>query len=212
MRLTLLIKKIRLSKKRYLGSEELNSFCSGLNLNYISSAKYLTKNRYLITILKGFFYVPSLEERENNNIIPSYFELVKKAMEYKRVNNWYFGLESAIKLNNLTHEYFTIESLINDKIFRPNPIIINGRKIKFIKLKRELFDFGIIKKDINYSDLEKTILDFIYLAKYAGLNDNEIKYKVIEYVDEANKSKLRKYSNYYPKTVKKVVLRLLNDN
>lgn len=66
-----------------------------------------------------------------------------------------------------THESFTINYIINDKIYRNKPILIDGRRCKFIKLKPTLLTFGIVEnRSYRYSDLEKTILDFIYKFRY----------------------------------------------
>lgn len=46
----------------------------------------------------------------------NHLELVRKGMELKKVKNWYFGPHTALKMNNMTHEHFTIEDLVSDSI------------------------------------------------------------------------------------------------
>ena len=48
----------------------------------------------------------------------NYFEIIKNGLIIKGVKKWYFGLETALKLNNMTNEYFTIDYVVNDSIFR----------------------------------------------------------------------------------------------
>ncbi|MBW2976649.1 hypothetical protein KY347_04345 [Candidatus Woesearchaeota archaeon] len=127
---------------------------------------------------------------------------VKEALRIKGVKNWYFGLESAVKLNNLTHEYFAVETAINDSIFRPRAIGILGTKVKFIKISKELFKFGLKGEEFKYSDAEKTVLDMIYLGKYNNYSEEEIKNNVLDLIGHCKKSKLRKYAEHYPKTVR----------
>ena len=124
----------------------------------------------------------------------NFFEILKEALKIKGVKNWYFGLKSGLKFNNLTHEYFTIDYIINDKIFRAKPITIMGRRVKFYKLSKKMFSFGIIKKNINYSDSEKTLLDLLYLKHYSKEEFEEI-------AKELSETKLIKYAKNYNKRV-----------
>ena len=151
----------------------------------------------------------SIEEKKLNKIDISFEEAISEALRIKGVERWYFGLESAIKLNNLTHEFFAVETVISDKLSRPHPFNILGRKVRFVKMNKKLLGFGVIKNKFNYSDAEKTILDFIYLGKYNNNTDEGIRNKVGDYIDSCNKSKLRKYSESYPKTVGKLVEALI---
>jgi predicted transcriptional regulator of viral defense system len=203
MKTTIIIEKLNLLNKKYITRDELKVYCKNLNKDYYNTIIYLTRNKYLIRILRGIFYVPSLEERKYNKINISLYEIITEALKIKGINNWYFGLDSAIKLNNITHETTATEYVVNDKIFRPRPILILGKKIKFIKLKKELLTFGITKEKT--SDLEKTILDIIYLAKYNKEKDKEILNKIIDLLEICNKPKIKKYSKYYPKTITKII-------
>lgn len=200
----LLIKKLYMDKADFIVAGKLKGYCKEIKIDYYSAISYLLTNKYLIRVLRGIFYVPSIEERKLKKINISYMEAVAKSLELKGVKNWYFGLETSIKLNNLTHEYFIIDYIINDKLFRPKPIEIMGHKIKFIKLKKSLFGFGVIKKNkINFSENEKTLLDFIYLYKYKGLGKKDIKNRISELMKNCSGKKVIKYSKKYNKQVAK---------
>ena len=83
---------------------------------------------------------------------------------------------------------------------------ILGHSVKFVKLHKKLFYFGIKKTgNIPYSDLEKTLLDLIHLKKYAGKTNATIRDEVIEWADEANKPRMKKYAKYYGKSVRKAL-------
>lgn len=209
MTLKILVKKLELLRKKFITRDELKSYCKDLKLDYYTSIMYLTSNNYLVRILRGIFYVKSIEERKLNKIDISFAEAIAEALRIKGVKEWYFGLESAIKLNNLTHEYFAVETVISSKISRPNPFEIMGRKVRFVKLSKKLIDIGIIKNKFNYSDAEKTALDIIYLGKYNRDSDESIKNKVVDYIGYCKKSRLRKYAEHYPKTVRKFVEELI---
>lgn len=205
MSLKLITKKLGIEKKRFITRNEIRSFCKELNMDYYTAIRYLLTNNYLIRILRGIFYVSSIEERKMKKISINHLEAIKEALRIKGVKNWYFGLETALKLNNVTHEYYPVTYVLNDSIFRTNLIKILNHKVKFIKLNRTLFGFGIIKNDLNYSDTEKTILDMIYLRKYNSMPDEEIKNEIIDIIKYCSKSILKEYSKHYPKTVQKVI-------
>lgn len=135
-----------------------------------------------------------------------HLDLVAQGLKLKGVMNWYFGLHTALKLNNMTHEHFVVEEVINDKIFRPRPMTIADHKFKFIKTPKSLLKFGIIKKNkIRYSDPERTILDFIYIWKQHGLPSNKILFDVSDWTKNTSKNIFNEYSKHYPKSVRSIV-------
>lgn len=201
MTLKLIVKKLELSNKKFITRDTIRKYCKELHLDYYTVIRYLTSNEYLIRILRGIFYVKSIEERRLKKIEISYTDAIKEALRIKGIKNWYFGLESAVKLNNLTHEYFAVDTVITDKLFRSKPIDILGTKVKFVKVSKELFKFGIIEDDFKHSDIEKTLLDMVYLAKYNNYSEEEIRNRVLHLVNNCEKSKLKKYAEFYPKTV-----------
>ena len=201
MTLKLIVEKLAIDNKKFIVADEIKDYCRKLSLNYLPTIKYLLRNKYLARIFKGIFYVYSIEERKLGKSEMNFFEILKEALKIKGVKKWYFGLETGLKFNNLTHEYFTIDHVINDKIFRAKPIIIMGRKVKFYKLSLKMFLFGIINKKVNYSDSEKTLLDLLYLKHYSKEEFEEI-------AEELSKTKLLKYANNYNKRVIDVVREL----
>lgn len=203
----LIVEKLWRNEKKFITREELRSYSKMLKLSYESVIGYLLNNKYIIRILRGIFYVRSIEEKKKDTINISFYDAIAEALKIKKITNWYFGLESAIKLNNLTHEYFTIDYIISDKLKRPKPIKILGHKVKFLSIKKELLNFGIKKDKIPYSDAEKTILDIIYFSLYNNLSEPEIKNKIEDYISKCNRKKLKEYSKYYPKTVLRLIER-----
>ena len=202
----LLVKKLNLVKEKIITSSDLKSYCVILKMEYLDAIKYLIRHKYLHRIMRGIFYNPSIRERKMGGFDITYREAIAKALEIKGVKNWYLGLETAIKLNNLTHEFFIIDYIINDKIGRSNSLEVFGNKVKFVKVKSELCRFGIKKlKYVRFSDVEKTILDFVYLLKYRGFSDFLIKNKIIDYLEFSSKEKLLSYSKKYNKKVEEFV-------
>lgn len=203
MTLKLLVKKLFLNESKFIVAGELKNYCEKLSLDYYSAIGYLLSNNYLVRLLRGIFYVKSIEERKLNKVDINYMEAIAEALKIKNINNWYFGLETAMKLNKLTHEYFAVDYIISDTLFRPKPIIILGHKIRFIKLKKSLFGFGIKKHNkIFFSENEKTLLDLIYLSKYRGYGDIDIKSRISDLKKYCSKSRVIRYSGKYNKTIK----------
>ena len=190
MTLKLIVEKLARDNKKFILADEIKDYCRKLSFDYLPTIKYLLRNKYLARIFRGIFYVYSTEERKWGKSEMNSFEILKEALKVKRVKNWYFGLETGLKLNNLTHEYFTIDYVINDKIFRAKPITMMGRKVKFYKLSPKMFSFGIIKRKINYSDSERTLLDLLYLKHYSKEEFEEI-------AEGLSKTKLLKYAKNY---------------
>jgi len=197
----LLLKKLAIDKKEFITSDELKRYCKIMGLNYDITIRHLVSRGYLIRIFKGIFYIKTPEEVKLNRSKYSHLELVARGLELKGVNNWYFGLYTALKFNNLTHESFTVDYVLNDQLFRSTPINIAGYKFKFIKLTPKLMEFGIIEKNLKYSDPEKTILDFIYTWRYNGVPREKIALDVSEWARNLSTEKIKKYSANYPKTV-----------
>ncbi|MFH1547590.1 MAG: hypothetical protein ABIC57_03830, partial [bacterium] len=133
-----------------------------------------------------------------------HLELVAKGLELKGVKKWYFGLYTALKLNNMTHEHFTVDYVVNYNLLRPKPINKEGYKFKFVKLAPRLLKFGATGNGLRYSDSEKTILDFIYTWRYNGVPKERIILDISEWSKSLSKEKTRKYAANYPKTVREI--------
>ena len=199
-----------MDKKEFVTAEELKTYCKSTSMDYATVVSYFVKRKYFVRVLRGIFYVKSLEEAKLGRSRYNHLELVAKGMELKKVRTWYFGLHTALKLNNMTHETFAVEDVVSDKIFRANPFPIAGYKFKFSKLSPSLLAFGIRKAEngIRYSDPEKTILDFIYVWKYNGIPEEKIAADVVGWAKGASKEKLRAYAKKYPKTAAEIAARV----
>jgi len=210
MTMSLLRRKLWMDRKEFVTAEELKRYCKTMKLNYEMVVRYFGMRAYLVRIFRGVFYVKSLEELKLGRNKYNHLELVAKGLELKHVKNWYFGLHTALKLNNMTHETFAVEDVVNDKLFRANPIAIAGYKFKFSRLSPSLLGFGIRKagNGVRYSDPEKTLLDFIYLWRYNGIPEEKIVADVSGWTKGASKEKLMAYAKKYPKTVAEIAARL----
>ena len=206
MRTSLVWEKFLLEKKKIVTSEEIRELSVGLSKDRDRVIDYLQHNGYIVRILRGIFYVKSLEERERDKYDISIYEMIALAMKKKGVENWYFGLESALKLNNMTHEYFTLDFVLTDSYRTTKIIEILDRRFQFLKRSHSYFTFGIIKKNgFRYSDKEKTMLDIAY-GKYRENRESTLPIRIIhEYKRYLDEKKLKKYLKHYPKRFQEAI-------
>jgi len=187
---------------KVITSGELREICKRFGENFEYIVNYYISRGYLVRILRGVYYVKTLEEYKFGKT-PEPLTLIAKAMN-KLGLKWYFGLHTALRLNGATYEYYSRIFLITPVITRPRPVTVLGERVQFVKLKESLMGFGVVERgEIQYSDLEKTLLDFLYLKRYnKRLNADTV---VREYITRAEKEKLIEYSKAYPKSVQREV-------
>ncbi|MFH1365023.1 MAG: type IV toxin-antitoxin system AbiEi family antitoxin domain-containing protein [archaeon] len=193
---------LREAKGKILTRKDFDSLATKYKFDRETLRRVMLNKGYLITIFRGVYYLKDYEEKKLNSLKYSPYELLALGLEKKNVK-WYFGLNTALKFLGLTHEVFPVNIVINDKFNRTRPMKIAGSSFFFIKLKPSLF-FDMKKENtennisIYYSNIEKTLLDMIYLKKSLELNE----YKF-------NKSLFLKESSKYNQIVKKRIKELL---
>ena len=204
-----LLRKLYIDKKEFVTSEELKDYCNSLKLRYDTTLRSSMTGGYLIRILRGIFYVRTLDELKLNKAKYGPLELVATAMEIKGVKHWYFGLHTALKLNNMTHEYFAIDCVMNDVMSRPKGIGIAGHSFRFVKMSPSLLSFGTVDDALPHSDPEKTILDFAYIWRYNGLPTDKIVADLSDWANDLSRKKLRAYGGKYPLSVRTIAEELV---
>lgn len=183
--------------------EELENVFKRFRKDTSSTINYMITYGYLVRILRGLYYVKSIEEFKRGKRIDT-LKLISLGMEKLNIE-WYFGLHTALRLNGLTHEYSALTYVLSDSIYRPKDVNVNGDKVRFTKLKKELFGFGVVRRgELKYSDPEKTLLDIVYLYRYRSVPEKRI-ISILKEYGRVSKSKLKKYLNHYPKSVESVV-------
>lgn len=163
MRPTIAWEKFLIQKRKIVISEEIKALAEEIDKDGDWLIAYLQRHGYIVRILKGIFYVKTLEERERGTSAHSIYELVAMALKKKGVKQWYFALETALKLNTMTHEYFFTDYVITDSYRTTKVISIMGVNFLFIKRGLQHFKQGIVRENkMCFSDPEKTVLDLAY--------------------------------------------------
>ncbi|MFW9999693.1 MAG: hypothetical protein ACFE9Q_13070 [Candidatus Hodarchaeota archaeon] len=192
--------------KEFFTSEELKKHCEDLYIDYRRTMDYLTSRGHLVNIIEDIYYMKTISEIRKNHLKYSILEFVAKGLKLKKIDNWYFGLYTALNINNIKHNHKDkCLYLINDYIFKNQPIKILGKMFRFLRFKNALFNFGIIQNKIRYSDHEKTILDLIYLWEFNHLNENRILIEVSKLLEGISEEKILQYAQYYPDSNQKLL-------
>lgn len=206
MKTPLIWKKLVIDGRRMITSAEIKEMARQLGKDERGSLDYLQKHGYIYRILRGIFYVKSPEERERGFFHDSIYEMVSKALKMKGVEQWYFGLETALKLNNMTHEYFTVNYVITDSYRTTKVIQILDSKFQFLKWNKKHFKFGIKRrKGLRYSDREKTVLDLAYKKYRLSRDIDLVTFPLIEYIEALEKKKLMSYLGNYSRRFQQIV-------
>jgi hypothetical protein len=152
---------------------------------------YLSRQKYIKRIFLDYYYINSIEEREQN--FCKYLDKELLFLVLNKINlKWYLGLTSARYSGGKIWQTPNMLIILNNK-FSGNRRIM-GLKTRFIKLKESLI-FALIKgktdKGIEYyySDKEKTWLDEVYLYKKGRITKDK---------------KTKTYLKRYPKWLQKL--------
>jgi len=202
----LIWRKLVADKRVIVTSRELSELARELGKDAVRSVRYLQEHAYITRILRGIFYVMTPEEREQGSILLSVYETVGEALNVKGVKNWYFGLETALKLNEVTHEFFAVDTVITDSFRTTKVIGIMGSKFQFLKWREGHFAFGIVRRGgVACSDREKTLLDIAYRRYQESVNAAFVAAPLREFMDQLDREKLRDYLERYPPGFRLVV-------
>ena len=205
MKVSLIWKKLNLDGREFVGSEALHGMCRDAGKGYDDAVAYLLRKGYLVRVFRGTFYVRGPDELDLGRVRYDPLGLVARGLAFRGIGDWYFGLETALKLNGMTYEYFAREYVISATFRRTKPVAILDREFEFLRWKRAVVGFGVVAKGpMRYSDREKTLLDMAYLRLYHGMSHGAVVRVVSEYADAVSKGKLKEYAASYPRSVRDV--------
>jgi len=197
--------------KDFFTSDELKKHCDDLYIDYRRTMDYLVSRGHLVQIIEDIYYMKTIKESSKKQLRYSILEFVAEGLKLKRIKNWYFGLYTALNINKISHDHQDeFLYLINDHILNDQPIMILGKNFRFLRFKNALFNFGIIKNKIRYSDHEKTILDLIYLWESNHINENRIFIEVSKLLEGISEEKILRYAQYYPDSNQTLLKKALN--
>ena len=159
----------------------------------------LRRNKEILYVFKGYYYVKDPREQQGSFTQYSPEEMIYTVLNKCNIR-WYLGLESALERNKFIWQAVVNPVILNSE-FSGNKEIL-GIKFRFHKMKRDMFDFGSVKKTTKnritfyYSDPEKTYLDYIYLHKKIPSELSDVK----------RTKKIKSYLSHYSRSFNKKVL------
>ncbi len=161
---------------------------------------------YLLPLFRGFYYVRSPEEIRLNTERRDALELFALAARAKGIGDWYFGLDTALRLNGLSHESTREESVISRSFYRVHGVPIGSRRFVIHKWTSKLFGFGLVRRgSYRVSDREKTILDLAYLDFWRAGKGHPPRRTWLDHFAAADRSKMIRYLPHYPDRVRRMV-------
>lgn len=199
MSMNRIISLIRNEEKEFITTDEIKPYSKRFYYNSNNVINYLLGQGDIIKILNDLYYIKSNNEIESKIHKYSLLEIVSKALSLRKIVNWYFGLYTALKLNNISTDHDNdLFYVFNDMFFRNEPINIAGYPFKFFKFRIASHSFGIRTNKVNYSDLERTILDFIYIQMNNRIHEQRIINFISKYMKGISIEKILSYAQYYP--------------
>ncbi len=168
--------------------------------------RHLRREGYLLPLFRGSYYVRSPEEVRLNTERHDALELFALAARVKGIGPWYYGLETALRLNDLTHENRGKESVVSGSFYRIRGVRIGRRRFVIHKWDPKLLRFGLARRgSYRFSDPEKTVLDLAYLDFWRIAKGHAPTRTWVEHWSSVDHAKARRYLARYPTGVREMV-------
>ena len=209
---TTIWQKLLIEGSKFVTSATFEDMAEKFGKNRERSLRYLQEHGYVLRVLRGIFYVMSPEEMEGGYCKYSIYEMVSEALRIKGVKNWYFGLETALKMNRMTHEFFTVDYVITDSFRTTKTIGILDSRFAFTRWKigsgpapwkvKRITDHGCA---LFHSDKERTVLDLSY-RNYLRKEDLERTIApIIEFDEQIDRERIRGYLTSFPPKFREMI-------
>jgi hypothetical protein len=157
-------------------------------------------------LFKGYYYVRTPEELRLRNPRYNPLELFALAATRKGIGSWYYGLDTALRLNGMTHEDRRVETVVSDSFYRIHGVLVGASRFVIHKWRHELVTFGLVDKGVyRHSDPEKTVLDLLYWDYWRAAKGKPETRAWVDYLANVRTSKLRMYLRHYPEAVARSV-------
>jgi predicted transcriptional regulator of viral defense system len=199
MKTSIIWERFLVEDRRMVTSREIGELAEEMSKDPDQVIDYLQSNDYIARVLRGIFYVKSREERGRGVLDRSLYEIVAMALEMKGIRRWYFGLETALKLNLMTHEFFVVDYVLTDSYRTTKTIRIMGTAFRFIKRGERHFRKGIVRRGLlRYSDPERTVLDLAYREYLRSKEPSLFMSPVVEHREVIDVDRMRELLEDYP--------------
>ena len=178
-------------KLRCVSTKDIDELCGRFGFSSTNVRTTLIRKGALVPLFfKGIFYVRTSSELLTKTLPLDSLILATLACNKKFGKDWYFGLQTALKFNELSGVQTSTKTfIITKRQVRSNIRSMGGMEFAFSKIKI-YSDNGIIEKNgLRYSDPVRTVLDFLHL----GIKKKDTTYAevVLDVVIELNRQKFQ---------------------
>jgi hypothetical protein len=166
----------------------------------------LVRSGRLLPLFKGHYYVRGHGELGLSPPRHGALELFAVAAAAKGIGPWHFGLETALRLNRMTHEDRGLDFVISSSLFRPAGVKVGLRRFVILRWAPAFLEFGLVRRgSLAWSGPEKTVLDLAFHEGNLEARGGSPPGLWREHVDAVDRRKLRRLAAHYPPRVAKEV-------
>lgn len=154
-------------KLRCVSSNDIAELCGYFGFSPVSVRKVLIRKGALVPLLfKGIFYVRLPHELLYKSIPSDPLFFASLACNKLLGKNWYFGLHTALVLNNLAGvQVLSKNFIVTKKQQVPRVRKVAGMEFVFATMKGVPFDQGLVGQNgLRYSTPVRTSLDFLHFG------------------------------------------------
>lgn len=169
-------------------------------------ATTLVRAGRLVPLFKGYYFVRRPEDLGLRPPRHNALEIFALGAEAKGIGRWYFGLETALRLNAMTHEEGGLDYVINEVLFRPAGVKVGYRRFAILRWASGMLSFGLVHDGpLRWSGPEKTVLDIAFHASNLASRGRPIAHLWREHIGSVEARKLGRLLRHYPKRVREEV-------
>ena len=192
--------------REVLTSRDIVEMADKVGIRPENAARHLRREGYLVPLFRGFYYVRTPEEVRLHTARHGPLELFALAARAKKIGEWYFGLDTALRLNGLTHEDRREETVVSRSFLRVHGISLGARRFVIHKWGPDLFGFGLERRgNFRFSNREKTVLDLAYADYWKARRGRSPREGWREYLPSVDSTTLHRYLPHYPKEIRRMV-------
>lgn len=188
-------------------TDELRALALRLGKEPRNAIDHLVRGGYLIPLFKGVYHVSHPEEMRLGVPRHSHLELFALAAEAAGLGPWYFGLETALRLDGLTAEFRREEAVVNGRRLRERGVDLAGHRFVLHRWTPDLLAFGVRREGrLRISDPAKTVLDLAYRDYWSARRGRAPVGDWKTLVDRVDLAALRRYLERFPRYVREIVM------
>lgn len=187
-------------------TDELRALSLRLGREPRSAVDHLVRSGYLVPLFKGVYHVSHPEEMRLGAPRHSHLELFALAAEATAMGPWYFGLETALRLDGLVAEFRREEAVINGQRLRERGILVGRHRFVLHRWAPELLAFGVRKEGrLRISDPAKTVLDLAYRDYWSARKGRAATGEWEALVDRVDRRALERHLGRFPFYIRDMV-------